>query len=141
MRRGRHARIPGAAPWPRRWPALPGRSLGASLALCLALLLAQTLGLLHGVAHPHAGHAPALQQLVGSASASATTPSVAQHEDGSALCRLVDHLAHADVLPAAPPVLAEAQAHDSLPTAAPAGIAARPTSPYEARGPPAIAPT
>lgn len=124
MQRGHRARPSGAAAWPRR--AL------LYLLLPLALLAAQTLGLWHGVLHPHAGGGATQHDR-----AVAAGTSLAHHDDGSALCRLIDHLAHADVLLAAPIAALVAPAHGSLPVHAPTGLAASTASPYEARGPPA----
>lgn len=140
MQRGHRARPSGAAAWPRR--AL------LYLLLPLALLAAQTLGLWHGVLHPHAGgiaphpHAgvvahPAVTAATAHGQADARGANLAHHDDGSALCRLIDHLAHADVLLAAPIAALVAPAHGSLPVHAPTGLAASTASPYEARGPPA----
>lgn len=135
MQRGHHARPSGAAAWPRR--AL------LYLLLPLALLAAQTLGLWHGVLHPHAGGFASHSHAGGVAGhhhqTAAAGASLAHHDDGSALCRLVDHLAHADVLLAAPIAALVAPAHGSLPVHAPTDLAASAASPYEARGPPAPA--
>lgn len=92
--------------------------------LALLLLAAQAAGIAHRVAH-----APGL--------APVHAAWVDGHESGAADCRLVDQLAHADVLcgaaPAPPLALRVAQAATApLPQALPAGTAAV----YLARGPP-----
>lgn len=135
MQRGHRARPSGAATWPRR--AL------LYLLLPLALLAAQTLGLWHGVVHPHAASG-ALRAAIASAQAGhgpahQAGASLGHHDDGSALCRLVDHLAHADALLAAPAVVLPAVVHALATTPVLRGLAASTSSPYEARGPPASA--
>lgn len=134
MQRGPHARRPGAAAWLRQ------AQLRLQLLLPLALLAAQTLGLWHGVVHPHAAGG-ALEAAVASAQAADgqvthAGASLGQHDDGSALCRLVDHLAHADMLVAAPVVALPAAVHGAATAPTPQGVAAATCSPYEARGPP-----
>lgn len=112
------------------------------LLLAVVLLLAQSAGLRHGVLHPHAGlgqGAAGLQSSAGHAAPGAAEAAVAHHEDGSALCRLVDHLGHADLLPTTTLVVLQA-ARPPLPPAAPcAGATPCTTTAYEARGPPATA--
>ena len=136
MQRGHPARTPGAGHWLRRAQL----RLQLHLLLPLALLAAQTLGLWHGVVHPHAAGG-ALQAAVAHAQAAHGQPahagaSLAQHDDGSALCRLVDHLAHADMLVAAPLGVLPAAVHGLATAPTPPGVAASTCTPYEARGPP-----
>lgn len=112
------------------------------LLLPLALLLAQSAGLRHGVLHPHAAHVPGsagLHLSAGAAVSGATASAVDHHEEGSALCRLVDHLGHADLLPTATVTVAQAARPPLAPAIAPAGAAPCTTTAYEARGPPATA--
>ena len=100
--------------------------------LVLLLLAAQALGLAHRVAH-----APGLP---GGALAHVAAAAHASHEAGSAECRLVDQLAHADalcgsmVLPPAPLRTADT-GHAVARPALTVGSAAA----YLARGPPASA--
>jgi len=128
--------------------------------LAVLLLAAQALGLTHRVAHAPglpgatvaqatasasvfaAATASALEAATATAAESAGAPAHAHshfpHEAGSADCRLVDPLAHADALFAGaslPPVLPRAAATGAVATlpAVPAGSAAA----YLARGPPA----
>ncbi len=119
----------------------PARQAWIGLA-ALALLLAQTFALLHGVVHPHAGTGWAPQRALLAAAAVRTdarndaAPSLAHHDDGSALCRLIDHLAQADALPAPPPAAlppAEPETAEASPIqgCTPAAVAH-----YEARAPP-----
>ena len=136
MQRGHTARTPGAGHWLRRAQL----RLQFHLLLPLALLAAQTLGLWHGVVHPHAAGG-ALQAAVAHAQAAHGQPahagaSLAQHDDGSALCRLADHLAHADMLVAAPLGVLPATVHGLATAPTPRGTGASTCSPYEARGPP-----
>jgi hypothetical protein len=108
---------------------------GTAFVAVLALLLAQGIGLAHGIAHPHSrGGLPAAQPLL---AVDADTP--AAHDDGSAQCRLLDQLAHADLLPALPalaaPLLpAEACGLGAVPQGAPRLLAWR----LRARGPPSF---
>jgi hypothetical protein len=102
----------------------------------LALLLAQAIGLAHGIAHPHSrGGLPAAQA---QSVATVDVPDAsAQHDDGSPQCRLLDQLAHADVLLAAPTLAAplppgEAPGLADVPQGAPRLLAWR----LRARGPP-----
>jgi hypothetical protein len=124
--------------------------------LAVLLLAAQTLGLTHRVAHAPglagavvaqatasanvfaAATATALEAAAESAGAPAHAHSHFPHEAGSADCRLIDQLEHADVLCAGvclPPALPRAAvtgAAATLPTVSAGGAAA-----YLARGPPA----
>ena len=102
----------------------------------LALLCAQGIGLAHGIAHPHSrGGLPSAQAVVAVVDAAAATS--AAHDDGSVQCRLLDQLAHADLL-SAPPALAtpllpaEAPGLAAVPQGAPRLLAWR----LRARGPP-----
>lgn len=110
----------------------------------LVLLLAQSAGLRHGVLHPHAAgpalHARALQgAAAGDAGHGAATAGAAHHEDGSALCRLIDHLGHADLLPTAASVAVQVARPPLAAARSPAGATPCTTTAYEARGPPATA--
>jgi hypothetical protein len=90
--------------WPR---------VAFALALCFSALTMQSIGLLHGVAHPHHGHAPSTVS-VDVSIGSPTEPQAASgfddhthawlqalfadHFEGSAGCTLFDQLTHADLL-------------------------------------------
>lgn len=130
----------------------PARQAWIGLA-ALALLLAQTFALLHGVVHPHAGTGWAPKRALLAAAAvradaaapldgqpfHAAAPSLAHHDDGSALCRLIDHLAQADALPAPPPALlppAEPETTEASPSQ---GCTLASVAHYEARAPPITA--
>ncbi|MCR5869008.1 hypothetical protein [Aquincola sp. J276] len=128
-------RLPGMAGWRRAW---------LHLLLPLVLLLAQSAGLRHGVLHPHAGGpAPQARALQGAASGEAghgaAASGAAHHEDGSALCRLIDHLGHADLLPTAAAVAVQVARPPLSPAASPVGATPCTTTVYEARGPPTTA--
>ncbi|MDP2008290.1 MAG: hypothetical protein Q8K45_21670 [Rubrivivax sp.] len=108
--------------------------------LAALLLVAQGLGLSHRVAHapglaPAALAVPALGEPQGRLQASAF--GAAGHEADTAVCRLIDQLAHADGLCdgpwAAAPAVQATLAHDAAPTAAPRAGSA---SAYLARAPP-----
>ncbi|MEF7612398.1 hypothetical protein V4F39_00660 [Aquincola sp. MAHUQ-54] len=117
-------------------PRRATRSRWAGLA-ALAMLLAQTLALLHGVVHPHAGGmASQVKQVVGPAAHVAA--SLAHHDDGSALCHLVDHLGHADALVPAGGLVLPASGPATAPAVLADGAALEAAAPYEARGPPAV---
>lgn len=110
------------------------------LLLPLALLAAQSLGLLHGVLHPHAGMGSGAAGLHAAATGAGSHPAgVVHHDDGSALCRLVDHLGHADLLPPPVPALLQAARPPLAPAPVPQGVALSLTTAYDARGPPATA--
>ncbi len=90
--------------WPR---------VAFALALFFSALTMQSIGLLHGVAHPHHGHAASTVS-VDASIASPTEPQAASgfphhrhgwlqalfadHFEGSAGCTLFDQLTHADLL-------------------------------------------
>lgn len=74
----------------------------------LALLLAQAIGLAHGIAHPGVRNnsGTAVAAALGGAT-NVFSPAHGSHDDGSAQCRLLDQLSHADLLtPAVPPAVA-----------------------------------
>ena len=97
--------------------------------LAALLLVAQGLGLAHRV-----GHAPGLGQTGIAATASGWS---ADHQAGSADCRLVDQLTHADALCGPPLLAALAPAADAAPqTAAYADAPAARRHVPLARGPP-----
>ena len=106
--------------------------------LVVLLLAAQALGLAHRVAHAPGLPGGALAQAA--AAAFVAVPAHASHEAGSAECRLIDQLAHADALcgsvglPPAPLRTADTGQAVNRP-AQPVGSAAA----YLARGPPASA--
>ena len=113
-----------------RRPAFTPTCLRAWL-LALVLVASQAAGLAHRIVHAPGGLAgkTAVAKTAGLWSAS--------HELGSADCRLIDQLAHADVLCAAPPA--------ALPVLPPADTAPAPFTPpllavtataYQARAPP-----
>jgi hypothetical protein len=107
------------------------RPLTAFMAVA-ALLLAQALGLAHGV--EHAPYAP------GSATQAHEDHAHgfdAQHDEGSAECRLVDQAGHGDSAPA-PTVAADVPhvGREARAVAAPACVALAPARAYHARGPP-----
>jgi hypothetical protein len=94
--------------------------------LALLLLAAQAAGLAHRVAH-----AP------GTATAAAQQAWAPDHEHGSAECRLVDQLAHADLLcGGAPPATVVLRHATAAPAPALRSIAAGPAAAYLARAPP-----
>ncbi len=94
--------------------------------LVLLLLAAQAAGLAHRVAH-----AP------GAAQAAAHGHFAAVHDEGSAECRLIDQLAHADGLCGdAPAATAAAVGGTSAAVLAPRVVAAGPAAAYLARAPP-----
>ena len=106
--------------------------------LATLLLAAQAAGLAHRVLHAP-GQAP------GHASGGATAASVAtaaaawggSHAPGTADCRLIDQLAHADVLcGAAPAAEALPPATTVVLAALPQAVPARTTAAYLARAPP-----
>lgn len=115
--------------------------------LAALLLAAQALGLAHRVAHAPGLPAAVVVQAAQTSQTSQTAvaapadaPADAQHEAGSADCRLIDQLAHADalcgsasLLPA--PLRAVALSTVAAVPALPRGSAAA----YLARGPPASA--
>ena len=97
--------------------------------LAALLLVAQGLGLAHRV-----GHAPGLGQISSTATASGWS---ADHKAGSADCRLVDQLTHADALCGPPLLAALPPATDAAPqTAAYADAPAARRHVPLARGPP-----
>jgi hypothetical protein len=124
-------------------PASRRRRAAAWLvALALGWLLAQSVGLVHRTVHGGAaGPAVAVALVHGHAHADApaareAVPWFGSHEDGSAECRLVDQLSHADALPVvAWPMVAIA----ALPVPirwVPAALARRHIGAFQARGPP-----
>jgi hypothetical protein len=102
----------------------------------VALLLAQAIGLAHGIAHPHSrGGLPSATAAITVADG-ASSWAGGMHDDGSAQCRLLDQLSHADALT---PALSLPSAPPSVQTsAAPLRVAqcARVAPAYLARGPP-----
>jgi hypothetical protein len=115
------------------------RQRTASIAV-LALLLAQAIGLAHGIAHPHSRgglpNATVETTVAATAVTSAGTWADGWHGDGSAPCRLLDQLSHADALTltwSLPSALPSVQT-----PAAPLRVApcTRIAAAYLARGPP-----
>jgi hypothetical protein len=116
-----------------------------ALVLSALLLLAQGLGLLHTFEHAdtHAGQALAhVDEPAGepTSAASAHEPGLhwfGEHQPGDAECRLLDQLAHADALPAAPLPLLAALPQAKAAGQAPAEAGRRHEARYLARAPPA----
>jgi hypothetical protein len=107
------------------------RPLTALVAVA-ALLLAQALGLAHRVAH-----APLVLASGAQAHEHPAQGFDAQHDEGSAECRLIDQAGHGDGAPA-PTVVADVPraGREALRVAAPAFVAQAPARAYHARGPP-----
>jgi hypothetical protein len=111
------------------------RQRTASIAV-LALLLAQAIALAHGIAHPHSRGGLPFATVAATVPTGAGTWADGWHDDGSAQCRLLDQLSHADALtptwslPFAPPSV---QTPVVPLRAAPC---ARVAAAYLARGPP-----
>jgi hypothetical protein len=126
----------------RRVP--PGLRLSAGRAWLLAalLLVAQGLGLVHGIAHGNpqvAAHACADEEHVHEARPGFAAAHVhgGSHEAGDAECRLIDQLAHADALFAAPAWAGLPPAGCDAPATAPRlAWAAGGSAAYLARAPP-----
>ena len=103
----------------RRWM----RPLHA-LVFAALLLAAQGLGLAHHAVHGHGGSAAQAAWLDG-------------HEDGSADCRLIDQLGHADLAFGAPASLPGVPLAHAAPAAcASTGLRRLPAPAYHARAPP-----
>jgi hypothetical protein len=131
---------------PRRLP--PGLRLSAARAWLLAalLLVAQGLGLVHGISHgiaysnPQvAAHACADEEHVHEARPGFAAAHFhgGSHEAGDAECRLIDQLAHADALFAAPAWAGLPPAGRGAPATAPRlAWAAGGSAAYLARAPP-----
>lgn len=64
----------------------------------LALLLAQAIGLAHGIAHPSARNNGTAVPAAFDGGANIYSSVYGAHDDGSAQCRLLDQLSHADLL-------------------------------------------
>ena len=106
-----------------------------SWVLACALLAAHTLGAVHGVAHARLASGPgASSKSVASAPLGGLFKT---HDDGSG-CRLFDHLAHGDAVPAAHVAIVPATTNACVVPAA-AGVAAACVLPFRARGPPILA--
>jgi hypothetical protein len=110
----------------RRW-------LGLAL---LALLASQWLALAHGVVHAHGASLRMAAEAVQGGDAPSTLPLFAADDEGSALCHLLQSLAHAAPLVAALPVLAAAEAVGAPPQVHDDRWLAPANAPYAARGPP-----
>jgi hypothetical protein len=119
-------------------PLPPRRPLSVFVAV-LALLLAQGLGLAHRIAHPsvsaleQARHAHEHEHDHGALSAAFD----AQHDEGSAECRLLEQLAHAHGLLVAALHWAAVAPVQPAPHDASAALTARSALRYQARAPPA----
>jgi hypothetical protein len=113
----------------------PSRNRHTAFIAVLALLLAQALGLAHGIAHPNA---QGLALVAASQAGHDHAHGDHAHDEGSAQCRLIDQLTHADLLVAPPPATVPDLSPAPLPAfaaqRAPALEAERP----RARGPPPL---
>lgn len=104
----------------------------------LALLLAQAIGLAHGIAHPLSRSGLPQQTAAAVVATDASNWADQLHDAGSALCRVLDQVSHADALTPAlslpslpPPALAAA-------APPPVALCARVAPAYLARGPPPL---
>lgn len=104
-----------------------------ALLAALLLVLWQGFALVHGVVHPHAG-------LGVQAAAAPPGPhgDPLHHDDGSSLCRLIDHFAQSDALPATVLACVALCVASAVARPRPAGRGAEPPSHYEARAPPVL---
>lgn len=117
----------------RSQPDTPIRAAGhlpgwLAFALAFALLSAQGFGSWHRALHATGGETSA---------ATAVAQPQGGHAAGSVECRLIDHLFHAERLPAAAPVLALLSLSPTPPSVA--GVirhTAQPPRHYQARAPP-----
>ena len=108
-----------------------------------ALLAAQAFGLAHriehDVGHRPAGHAHHDHEAHAVGAAVHVHSDVPSHEEGSATCRLVDQVGHADAAPAsAAPALPPVATPSAPPPCGVRAVAKSQAHPYRARGPPSV---
>lgn len=112
------------------------RRVACAWSAALLLVLWQSFALFHGVVHPHAGGGSRVAAAIAAVAPAAADP--LHHDDGSSLCRLIDHFAQPDALPVAVLLLAAALPRVAIARAPRAGRSIAAPSAYAARAPPVL---